>query len=412
LLGPLPFVIHFKIQTLQQSNNPAIKQFKRYILPLIVLSQFAGTSLWFVGNAILPELQNQLHLEGQALGNITSVVQLGFISGTLVFALLSLADRYPPSRVFLLSSVLAALSNLAIVWIATDVFSLMILRYLTGFFLAGIYPVGMKIAADWYEKGLGKALGYLVGALVLGTAFPHLLKGSGYRLPAKEVIYITSAVAVVGGLLMWWLVPAGPFRKQGVAFHPRALIHIFRSENFRAAAGGYFGHMWELYTFWAFVPVLLQIHSTYTGNTHNIPLWSFLIIAMGSLSCVAGGYWAGKIGSGRVAFYALLVSGVCCCVSGLFIALPAYAFFPFLLLWGLAVIADSPQFSALVAQTAPAENKGTALTFVTCIGFAITIVSIQFVNYLHAHYPSVFLFTVLAAGPLTGLTLLYRLVKK
>jgi MFS family permease len=376
------------------------------------LSQFAGTSLWFTGNAILPELQKQLHLEAAALGNITSVVQLGFISGTLVFALLSLADRYPPSQVFLLSSILAALSNMAIVWFATDAFSLMLLRYLTGFFLAGIYPVGMKIAADWYEKGLGKALGYLVGALVLGTAFPHLLKGSHYQLPAKEVIYITSAVAIIGGLLMWRLVPAGPFRKQGAVFHPRALIHIFRSSNFRSAAGGYFGHMWELYTLWAFVPVLLQMHSKYTGEAHNIPLWSFLIIAVGSLSCVAGGYWSHKVGSSRVAFYALLISGICCCVSGLFIGLPDWAFFSFMLIWGLAVIADSPQFSALVAQTAPAENKGTALTFVTCLGFAITIVSIQCVNYLHAHYPSAFLFFVLAAGPVIGLMLLYKLVKK
>jgi MFS family permease len=360
----------------------------------------------------LPELQKQLHLEAQALGTITSVVQLGFISGTLVFALLSLADRFPPSRVFFISSVLAALANMAIVWIATNAVTLLVLRYLTGFFLAGIYPVGMKIAADWYEKGLGKALGYLVGALVLGTAFPHLLKGSSYQLPAKEIVYITSAVAITGGLLMWWLVPAGPFRKQGAVFHPRALIHIFRSSHFRSAAGGYFGHMWELYTFWAFVPVLLQLHQQFTGEVYNIPLWSFVIIAIGGLSCVAGGYWAGKIGSARVAFYALLVSGICCCVSGVFIVLPAYAFFPFMLIWGVAVIADSPQFSALVAQTAPAENKGTALTFVTCIGFAITIVSIQCVNYLHAHYPSEFLFAVLAAGPVIGLILLYRLVKK
>jgi MFS family permease len=360
----------------------------------------------------LPELQKQLHLEAAALGNITSVVQLGFISGTLVFALLSLADRFPPSRVFFISSVLAALANMAIVWFATNAVTLMSLRYLTGFFLAGIYPVGMKIAADWYEKGLGKALGYLVGALVLGTAFPHLLKGSSYQLPAKEVIYITSAVAIIGGLLMWRLVPEGPFHKQGAVFHPRAWIHIFRSSNFRSAAGGYFGHMWELYTFWAFVPVLLQMQQLRTGEVYNIPLWSFIIIAVGSISCVAGGYLAGKIGSSRVAFYALLISGICCCASGLFIALPGWAFFSFMFIWGLAVIADSPQFSALVAQTAPAENKGTALTFVTCIGFAITIVSIQCVNYLHAHYPSVFLFGILAFGPLIGLMLLYRLVKK
>ena len=154
-----------------------------HILPLIVFSQFAGTSLWFAGNAILPDIQQELHLQGNAIGDITSMVQLGFICGTLVFALLSIADRFHPSRVFFVSSLIAALANACIAWIAKDFFALLALRFITGFFLAGIYPVGMKIAADWYEKGLGKALGYLVGALVLGTAFPHLLKAGNYALP-------------------------------------------------------------------------------------------------------------------------------------------------------------------------------------------------------------------------------------
>jgi hypothetical protein len=219
-------------------------------------------------------------------------------------------------------------------------------------------------------------------------------------------------VAIAGGLLMWWLVPAGPYRKQGAAFHPRALIHIFRSKDFRADAGGYFGHMWELYTFWAYVPVLLQLHQNDSSEPFNVPLWSFLIIAIGSLSCVAGGYWSRKVGSERVAWYALWVSGICCFVCGFFVYLPGYFFFPFMLVWGLAVIADSPQFSALVAQTAPAENKGTALTFVTCIGFAITIVSIQLINYLYAEGQTAFLFSLLTFGPAAGLAMLRRLAKK
>ena len=172
------------------------------VLPIIVLSQFAGTSLWFVGNAVLPELKESLQLSQYAVSLVTSAVMLGFIAGTLVFAFFSLADRFSPVKLFFISSLLGALTNSAVVWLVTDGNSLFLFRFLTGFFLAGIYPVGMKIAADWYEKGLGKALGFLLGALVLGTAFPHLSKNRDFELPWKSVLYITSGVAVLGGVLM------------------------------------------------------------------------------------------------------------------------------------------------------------------------------------------------------------------
>jgi predicted MFS family arabinose efflux permease len=382
-----------------------------YILPLIVISQFAGTSLWFAGNAILPELQRELHLQGNAIGNITSAVQLGFIAGTFVFAILSVADRFHPSRVFFISSLLAALANLSVIWVAKDFYTLLTLRFITGFFLAGIYPVGMKIAADWFESGLGKALGFLVGALVLGTAFPHLLKVGSYELPWKQVMYVTSAVAAAGGLMMLLLVPAGPFRKRGSAFHPKALIHIFRSPSFRAAAGGYFGHMWELYTFWAFVPVLLQAHQQQTGAVYSIPLWSFITIGVGALSCVAGGYISQKAGSERVAFFSLMLSMLCCFLLYFFIQGPGYVFLPFMIFWGVTVIADSPQLSTLVAQTAPQENRGTALTFVTCIGFAITIVSIQVISLFYQNDKQILILMLLLLGPMYGIQELWPLVK-
>ena len=171
-----------------------------------MLSQFAGTSLWFVGNAVLPELKESLHLSQYALSHVTSAVMLGFITGTLVFAFFSLADRFSPVKLFFLSSLLGALTNSTIAWLATDALSLFSLRFLTGFFIAGIYPVGMKIAADWNEKGLGKALGFLLGALVLGTAFPHLLRNRDFNLPWESVLYFTSLFAFTGGLLMLLLV--------------------------------------------------------------------------------------------------------------------------------------------------------------------------------------------------------------
>lgn len=374
------------------------------LLPLIILSQFAGTSLWFVGNAILPDLQQQLRLNSHAISQVTAAVQLGFIAGTLFFAIFSVADRFSSSNVFFVCTGLAAGVNLLLVWLAKEVLVLYLLRFATGFFLAGIYPVGMKIAADWFAKGLGKALGYLVGALVLGTAFPHLLRAGYLQLDWETVLLLTSVFAFCGGLLVKLFVGGGPYRKRGAGFQPKALIQVFKSTGFRAAAFGYFGHMWELYTFWAFLPLLFQVYSGQHNLDLSIPMLSFIIIAAGSASCVLGGYWSQRVGSAKVARYALLCSG-CCCIAAPFILQASWpVFLLFVLLWGLSVIADSPQFSALVAQSAPAQHKGTALTFVTSIGFFITVVSMfLFDQLLHLTSFSPYVFSILAIGPVLGL---------
>jgi MFS family permease len=368
--------------------------------------------LWFAGNAILPDIQHQLSAQGDTIGNITAVVQFGFIAGTLVFAIFAIADRFDPSNVFFVSSALAALANVAIIWLAKSTTTLFALRFVTGFFLAGVYPVGMKIAADWYERGVGKALGYLVGALVIGTAFPHLLKSNLYKLPWKEVLVFTSCFAFIGGLIIVLFVGNGPYRKPAIHFQPSAMFRIFRSPDFRSAAFGYFGHMWELYTFWAFVPAMLFLYS----NNHQatkISLWSFIIIAVGGVSCVAGGYMSQKIGSARVAFYSLLCSGICCIASFSFFKLPLPLFILAMLVWGFFVIADSPQFSALVSQTAMPEYKGSALTIVTSIGFAITIGSVQLLNHVYDTWARTStVFVLLTPGPLIGLLFLFRLTKQ
>lgn len=213
---------------------------------------------------------------------------------------------------------------------------------------------------------------------------------------------------------MLCFVPSGPARKRAPSFHPGQILRIFRSSEFRAASFGYFGHMWELYTFWAFVPVILTLLPQQTANI-NISLWSFIIIGAGSLSCIAGGYLSEKYGSAKVAFYSLLVSATCCLLSfslNLFTLPLALAF---LVVWGVSVIADSPQFSALVAQKADPAYKGTALTIVTCIGFAITIGSLQLMKYLAEHSAlsgSRFIFIILGIGPLAGLIFLFPLIKK
>jgi MFS family permease len=289
---------------------------------------------------------------------------------------------------------------------------LLVFRFITGFFLAGIYPVGMKIAAGWFRQGLGSALGFLVGALVMGTAFPHLLKSTGHSMPWEHVILSISGIAMVGGVLMLLLVPNGPYLVKGTKFNNKAFITIFQSRDLRSASFGYFGHMWELYTLWAFFPIFLSEYAAVTQQPLNIAFWSFCVIAAGCLGCVGGGLFSKKLGSPAVAFFQLLLSGACCLLSPILFHASSEIFLGFLIFWGIVVVGDSPQFSALTAQTAPRELIGSALTIVTSIGFFITIVSIQFTNYLTKFVSLRFIFLFLLAGPLIGLVNLWPLYRK
>ncbi len=380
----------------------------KLILPIIVISQFCCTSLWFAGNGVMHDLVTHFGLQKNALGHLTSAVQMGFIVGTLVFALFTIADRFSPSKVFFVCGLLGAGFNLAVIWEGNNLISILLLRFLTGFFLAGIYPIGMKIASDYYRKGLGKSLGFLVGALVLGTALPHMLKQlSGAFV---SVLIMTSSLAVLGGLLMIVFIPDGPYRKAGQSLTLSGFLNVFQVQKFRAAAFGYFGHMWELYAFWAFVPSMLKLYTiAHPEVDFNIPLLSFFIIGTGSLSCVLSGYLSQTFGTERVAFVVLLLSGCCCLLSPLVFSLDSeQMFLGFLLFWGIVVIADSPLFSTMVAQNVPEERKGTALTLVNCIGFAITIVSIQLINGLSEFIHPNSIYVILGLGPIVGLLALVK----
>jgi hypothetical protein len=266
----------------------------------------------------------------------------------------------------------------------------------------------MKIASGWYRGDLGNALGFLVGALVLGTAFPHLLKGLGQTWPWESVMLGVSATAALGGILMLVLVPDGPHLAKGAKFDPAALAVIFRPRGFRASAFGYFGHMWELYAFWAFVPMALAMQP----ELGNASLWAFAVIAAGAIGCAGGGLISLRAGSARVALAQLAASGICCLVSPLFFFAPPALFAAFLVLWGVVVVGDSPQFSALNAANAPREWVGSALTIANCIGFSITIVSIQLLNAALAWLPMPYLFLLLAPGPVLGLLALRPLLKR
>ena len=382
---------------------------------LIVCAQFCGTSLWFAGNAIMPALLADVPRIGSGTGGstalFTSAVQLGFIAGTLFFSVLALADRYSPAKLFFLCSLLGASLNAFIPVLAGGPLSLGLLRLATGFCLAGIYPVGMKLAARWYPTRAGQAIGYLVGALVLGTAFPHLVStGQG---DWRMVLWIVSGLALLGGVLVLWGVGDPPGEVKAAVFRVRDLGSVFASPQLRRAACGYFGHMWELYAFWAAVPALLVLAIETRGAgeaAYDASLLAFFVIGAGAIGCVVGGLFSRRHGSAIVAFVQLSGSGLLCLLAPLIFGLDLVLILALLFLWGVLVAGDSPQFSAMAARTAPAAHVGTALTAVTGIGFALTIPSIQLLAYLIDRGDPGWALLALAPGPALGLWALWPLL--
>jgi DHA1 family inner membrane transport protein len=383
----------------------------RRILPVIVLSQFAGTSLWFAVNAVMPDLQRAWGLPPASVGLLTSAVQLGFVAGTLVFALLMLADRFPPARVFMACSLLGAALNAATLLADGQLTVLAVLRFAVGFLLAGIYPVGMKIAASWYREGLGAAMGVLIGALVLGTALPHGLRAfagpASAAAPWQAVVLGVSLLAALGGLATAVLVPANPHAARGGRITPRALGLIWSDRRLRASVFGYFGHMWELYAFYVLVPFVLATRLEGTA----VSAGAFWAIAAGFVGCVGGGLLVRRFGSARVAQMQLACSGACCLAAPFMLAAPLGLFIAWLLLWGATVVGDSPQFSTLTAQNAPPQVVGSVLTFTNCIGFAISVVSIELFVRATQAWPPALVLPWLALGPLCGLWMLRPLLR-
>lgn len=381
----------------------------RRILPVIVVSQFAGTSPWFAVNAVMPDLQAAWALPATAVATVTSAVQLGFVAGTLAFALLMLADRFAPTRVFLACSLLAALCNAAIALLDGQFAALVALRFAVGFLLAGIYPVGMKIAASWYREGLGAALGVLIGALVLGTALPHGLRALADESGAswQAVVLAVSVLAALGGVATAVLVPEhrGP---PGAPIRLAALGTIWSDRKLRASVFGYFGHMWELYSLYVLLPMIVA--TRFSGQA--VSAMSFWAIAAGAVGCVGGGLVARRWGSARVAQWQLAASGGCCFAAPWLLQAPLAVFVAWLLFWGVTVAGDSPQFSTLTARNAPPEAMGSVLTFTNCLGFAISVASIELFVRAAEHAPLAAVLPWLGAGPLLGVWMVRSLARR
>jgi len=280
---------------------------------------------------------------------------------------------------------------------------ILISRLLTGFFLAGIYPVGMKIASDYAKEGLGAALGFLVGALVLGTSFPFLLKAFEITVSWKILLLMTSGLSLASGIVVGFGLPDGPYRKINPRLNLSLISSFLKNNSLKSAAGGYFGHMWELYTFWTFLPALILNFFEGKIDTSQVYFWTFAIIAIGGFSCAIGGLISERKGSEKVALISLIGSGSCGLILLIGPDIPSLVIFPFLLIWGIFVTADSPQFSTLVAKSVPAEHRGTALTLVNCFGFGLTILSIQLVSLLSLFMEPKTYLGLLCVGPALGI---------
>lgn len=382
----------------------AMSTVPRRVLPVIVFSQFAGTAPWFATNAVMPDLQRAWGLPASAVSTLTSAVQLGFVAGTLVFALWMVADRFRPTRVFLACAVLGAIANALTVVLGGGQWALLLaLRFAVGFLLAGIYPVGMRIAAGWYREGLGAAMGVLIGALVLGTALPHGLRAlGGLWLPWQAVVLGVSALTLLGGLATAALVPDAAQRPRGARLTPRGLAVIWADTRVRASVFGYFGHMWELYAFYVLVPLILATHLSGT----DLSWAAFGVIAAGFMGCAVGGLAARRLGSARVAAAQLAASGLCGLASPWLLGAPWPWFAAWMVVWGTTVVGDSPQFSTLTARNAPPEMVGSVLTFANSIGFAITVLSIELFVRAGEALPLDRLLPWLALGPVLGLYML------
>ncbi|MGS5085098.1 MFS transporter [Hydrogenophaga sp. A37] len=384
-------------------------QVPRHILPVLVTAQFAGTSLWFAVNAVMPDLQRELGWPASAVGPLTSALQFGFIVGTLVFALLAIADRFAPRRVFLFCALAGAACTVGAWAMVTHYEALLVWRFLTGVFLAGIYPVGMKIAAQWYTKGLGAALGLLIGALVLGSASAHALRALSGALPWPTLMLGVAALAAAGGLLLYFGTNDPPHAQARVStLQWRALGALWTDARVRASVLGYFGHMWELYTMWVMVPLVLATRL----QGADLSWAAFWVLGAGVIGCAGGGWVALRWGSARVASTQLAISGLCCLSTPFVIDAPALLFYGWLVLWGITVSGDSPQFSTLTARNAPPQAVGSVLTLTNSIGFGISIVSILLFVSLAETTRLGALLPWLALGPALGLWAMWRLVRE
>ncbi|HEY2907811.1 MAG TPA: MFS transporter [Vicinamibacterales bacterium] len=371
------------------------------------LAMFLGMTLWFSATAATAQIVAEFQLTSAEAAWLTMAVQGGFVVGTLASAILNLPDVINARRLFAAGCICGAAANAGLVGAPTPI-ALIALRVATGISLAWVYPPGMKIAAGWFKERRGAALGVLIGALTIGSAFPHLLAFASANVPWRVLMLTASALAIAGGGIVKTFVGDGPFVAASARFQPDAVLRVFADRGTRLATLGYLGHMWELYAVWTWIAAFAtaslypELAGAVAPSSHAGSAIAFLMIASGAAGSVIAGLWADGIGKARVARWAMIVSGACAAAACVVIGAPAPVLAAFAIVWGVAVVADSAQLSALVAQYSPRDHVGTALTIQTCAGFLLTMASIRLIPMLAHSFGWQWAFLALAPGPALG----------
>lgn len=380
-------------------------------MAVLAVCEVLGMSLWFSASAVLPTLKIQYAISGVQAAALSSGVALGFVVGTLLSAVLGLADRIESRRFFAASAILGALANGATVFIEPTSLLFVLLRFMVGASIAGIYPVGIKMAATWAAADLGLLVGLLVAASTLGNASAFLLAAFG-DVDWRLALIGASALALIAALLIQFF-ESGPRHRQPTVFRARYVFDAWRLRPLRLANFGYYGHMWELYAMWAWIAAFVEASFRVSSPAVDAPYWAklaaFATIGFGAFGCLAGGLLADRWGRTSLTIGAMLLSGCCALLAGLLFGSPPWLLVAFCVVWGIAAIADSAQFSASVVELADPERVGTMVTVQTCVGFLLTIVSIHLIPPIDAALGWQWAFVFLAAGPFLGAWAMYAL---